>query len=438
MAAAMELASRGYKPLLFEKRSFPGGRAYSFVDKVSGETLDNGQHITIGAYQYFYRLLEMLGARNFIEHSDRLSVPFVTNEGLRYIIGGGRLSAKLSLLLSFLNAPTLSTKSKLAIAHFVSRIKSIKSELLEGETAESFLRKFSQTDDACNNFWKPLAVSAMNTQLEIADASVFLNILRTGFLAGGSSGALALPLKPLSMLFSEFQTKFEALGGRIIWNTTINEISVDSSSNITLSANSGERIECNALISAIPANVLSSILNNSKTNVNLGFLHDDFESSPILSAYFWLDGALRFEHTYYSLLGGKSHWLFDKCSGEWRYGGNKNEHLLTVTISAASQFLNRSHEEISIQIFEELKQYFPEIRKRQLIRSRVIIERNATYAATPKAEHAKRKLEHVAGSIFLAGDWTVAGLPATLESAARSGFAAAERVIRTMSKSVNT
>ena len=79
IAAAVHLLKRGVKPTLVERRPFLGGRAFSFVDRISGEEIDNGQHVILGVCHRFLELLEDLGTRDQLDLRPALDVPVSLN-----------------------------------------------------------------------------------------------------------------------------------------------------------------------------------------------------------------------------------------------------------------------------------------------------------------------------------------------------------------------
>jgi hypothetical protein len=139
---------------------------------------------------------------------------------------------------------------------------------------------------------------------------------------------------------------------------------------------------------------------------------------PIVNAHFLLDEPteLPWRSPFLGLIGGATQWLFLR--------GN----VLSVTISAASELIDRPAWELANLLWSEAA--------RALGRNvgrvppwRVIKERRATIAQTP-AEIARRPATTTGlANMFLAGDWTATGLPATIEGAIRSGFDAAQEAL---------
>jgi len=127
------------------------------------------------------------------------------------------------------------------------------------------------------------------------------------------------------------------------------------------------------------------------------------------------------------MIGTRVQWLFNKeailtLSGE-------RAHYVSLIISAAHPFLEKSNSELVEMAMEDLKACFPSARGATVIRSQVIREREATVSLTPGTERYRPGPRTGWKNLFLAGDWTATGLPATIESAVASGELCAQEVL---------
>ena len=77
LAAAVDLAEQGQPVLLLERRSFLGGRAYSIKDKITGDTVDNGQHLMMGCYHHTLNFLNKIGAADKLKFQPSPRVDFI-------------------------------------------------------------------------------------------------------------------------------------------------------------------------------------------------------------------------------------------------------------------------------------------------------------------------------------------------------------------------
>ena len=117
------------------------------------------------------------------------------------------------------------------------------------------------------------------------------------------------------------------------------------------------------------------------------------------------------------VIGGTVEWVFRK------------REVLSVTISAADRLMDTSAEELAARLWPEVRRAY-DLPEMPLPPWQVVKERRATFAATPAQVARRPKAMSRWPNLVLAGDWTDTGLPATIEGAIRSGFAAADQLLR--------
>jgi zeta-carotene desaturase len=101
-----------------------------------------------------------------------------------------------------------------------------------------------------------------------------------------------------------------------------------------------------------------------------------------------------------------------------------------LVVSSSKTLVDKSKQEIVELAVKELAEFFPEVRAASLVKSTVIKEVHATYSPTPGIDVSRPRPETVWPRVFLAGDWTATGWPATMEGAVRSGYLAAQSLAR--------
>jgi zeta-carotene desaturase len=146
--------------------------------------------------------------------------------------------------------------------------------------------------------------------------------------------------------------------------------------------------------------------------------------SPITSVHFWFDRDVMTE-PFLTLLDRTTQWIFNKSRlndglGEGRY--------LQSVISASYGLMERSRQEIIGLCLGELRQVLPEASRARLIKATVIKEAAATFSPEAGADRWRPSQRSPLRNLFLAGDWTATGWPATMEGAVRSGYLAAEAI----------
>jgi uncharacterized protein with NAD-binding domain and iron-sulfur cluster len=131
------------------------------------------------------------------------------------------------------------------------------------------------------------------------------------------------------------------------------------------------------------------------------------------------------DRTMVGLRDSEIEWVFDKGRLYGRQGAP--QHLAFIA-SAAYRSVPRPNAELVADAEAALRRYFPAMASATVTRSLVMREPDATFASEPGAERLRPGTTTPIPGLFLAGDWTDTGLPATIEGAVRSGFAAARAV----------
>jgi uncharacterized protein with NAD-binding domain and iron-sulfur cluster len=159
------------------------------------------------------------------------------------------------------------------------------------------------------------------------------------------------------------------------------------------------------------------------------------ESAPISSLHLWLDRPITaLPHAV--LVGRLSQWLFNRSKiseespSEAPVGGPAEGHYYQVVISASRNLGAMSPDEVERQVMEELKEIWPAAHDARVLHRRLVTEHRAVISVTPGAERLRPEQQSPVANLQWAGDWTRTGWPGTMEGAVRSGFLAAENVLR--------
>ena len=151
------------------------------------------------------------------------------------------------------------------------------------------------------------------------------------------------------------------------------------------------------------------------------------ESSPITSVHVWFDRpVLELPHV-----------VLIECAGQWIFNRGETapgEHYVQVVVSAARQLQGLGRDEVERLIVAELRLLLPAAAQAQVRRARVVTEHAATFSALPGVDQWRPPQATPLDNLFLAGDWTATGWPATMEGAVRSGYLAAEALLRRLDR----
>ncbi|MBI3911378.1 MAG: FAD-dependent oxidoreductase [Armatimonadetes bacterium] len=432
LAAALALVEEGLPVTLLERRSFPGGRASSFVAQESEELVDNCQHILMGGctnLQDFYR---RAGVADRIRWTRRIY--FLDRAGRLSVLQGAPLPAPLHLFPSFLRLRFLSAADKAAIARGLLRMLRVWPQDLADQTALEWLKADGQTPGAIARFWRPILVSALNEEPERCAASYAFQVFREGFLSHPRAYEMGIPAVPLSELYNPCVRQVEARGGAVRLRVRVVGLSLNGDGPDCIGGvrtADGEVLPADYVVAAVPADVLGSLLPESLRAHPFFRACGRLETSPISGVHLWFDRPItHLDHA--ALVDRPVHWVFNKTR---HYGlpDDAGTHLGLV-VSASRDWLPRGRGEILEIAEREVRAAFPAAREARVVNAAVIKEARATFSARPGVDALRPPPATPVRGLFLAGDWVQTGWPATMEGAVRSGYRSAELILSALGR----
>jgi zeta-carotene desaturase len=420
---------------LFERRPYLGGRASSYEHPGTGEIVDNCQHVLLGCCANLVQFYRRLGVENRIRWYDRLT--FLEPGGRASTIRPSMLPAPFHTAPSFLGAACLGFGDKIAIARTMAAL----APAVPADNGESFLtwlRRHRQTGRAIERFWKTILVSALNEDLDRMSAPYAAQVIRESFLKSAAAGRMGVPTVPLTELYSAAGDYIQARGGEICLRTGVECFRADPSGARLYVA--GKEARFDFVVLAVPFDVLLRMLPQVTEAEPLRKNLLRFETSPITGIHLWFDCEITdLDHAV--LLDRTIQWMFHKSKllagpaeravpDSQRDAGatdrEQNGSYVELVVSSSKTLVEKSKSEITELALKELREFFPGARDAKLLKSTVIKEVNATFSPRPGIDADRPNSETVWPRVFLAGDWTATGWPATMEGAVRSGYIAAE------------
>jgi squalene-associated FAD-dependent desaturase len=399
LSAAVELAARNRRVQLFEAGRHAGGRCRSYLDAELGCRIDNGNHLLLAGNRAALRYLARIGAIGTLERFRDAAFPFVDAEtGERWIVRPNRGALPWWILSVGRRVPGTRAADYLPVLRLRRASPSTTVTDVLGREVPLFQR-----------LWEPLAVAALNTSAEVASARLFWRVLAETLGRGAAACRPLVPQEGLSETFVDpALTWLRAQGARIRFGTRLRALHFDANRVSGLLFDTGpiELGPGDSLILAVPAMVAARLA------PMLG-VPDHY--SPIVNAHF--RGSSPAEAPpFIGVIGGMAQWIFRK--GE----------VLSVTVSAADEIVDRPTEELGELLWRDVALAY-HLPTQPVPPVRIVKERRATFLASPVQLSRRPGTKTQWANLLLAGDYVDTGLPATIEGAVASGFAAAHQAL---------
>jgi squalene-associated FAD-dependent desaturase len=434
LAAACALSNAGFRVSLFEKRPFLGGRASSWEHPGTGEVVDNCQHVLFRVCTNLMEFYDRIGVADQIRWYDEMT--FIEPGGRMSVMKSSPLPAPLHTAPSFLRFSFLSAADKFSIARALVPL-TLTAQPDTGQSFQHWLDQHGQTKTAIERFWRPILVSALSEELDLISISAAAQVIRES-MKSPAARHMGVPTVPLTDLYNRAGDYIRARGGTLHFRTSVAYLT-PSESRVTVrtidraSERPGQVADnFDYFISALPFDALDRILVDTPDSAPLREKISHFENSPITGIHLWFDRQISdLDHAV--LLDRTIQWMFHKSRLQpirSQTGDGATGSYIELVVSSSKTLIDKSRSEIVDLALSEVREFFPAAREATLVKSTVIKEVNATYSPRPGIDAHRPSSATAWPRVFLAGDWTATGWPATMEGAVRSGYLAAEALAR--------
>jgi squalene-associated FAD-dependent desaturase len=438
MAAAVAASKHGFHVELFEARGQLGGRAGSFRDPRTGETVDFCRHAAMRCCTSFIDFCRETG----------IDDAYLTHRQLNFFSPDGRLSAfranrflpaPLHLLPAMMRLKFLTLGERLSIVRAMIRLTREKSR--EDAAIGPWLRDNGQSEPAIERFWSVVLQSALSETVDRASLQAARKVFADGFMASRDACEVLLPTVPQSELFDRRVGDWlQRNNVNVYRKTKVKLIEGDSRAVTSLLLSDGERQAFDFVVLAVPWHRAARLL-TAETLVCLPSVAQsrDMPAAPITAVHLWFDRPISpLPHAV--LVGRTSQWVFfDRgrepfATAPVNAANSSGRNLASsqycqVVISASRELLGLSQNEILDIAIKDLAFVWPEADRAALTHFRVVSQRMAVFSPAPGVERLRPPQRTPLSNLLLAGDWTATGWPATMESAVRSGFLAVESMV---------
>jgi len=425
MSAAVALAVSGYRVTLIEKRAALGGRAGSQLDPVTGEWIDNCQHVLMPCCTNLLDFYRRIGVRDKIRFYSR--IPFLDLRGRLSQLKSSPLPAPFHCLPSLLTLGFLGPREKFrAVRGLLAFWNLYRSRPATGETAAECLERCGQSRRAVEMFWAPLLVSALNDTPDHVSASFAAKVVVEAFLSNASGWWLGIPTVPLGTLYGEGVARaLESRGGALLLRTELRKVEISGGRASALILADGRRIEADHYLLAVHWLTAPQLVPALPAPGPAGTL-SALEPTPITGIHLWFEQPVT-DLDFAVLPGREVHWFFNKYRN---YGAGEQEgSYLQLVTSASRSWSSLGKQEILERALKDLRGVLPRARAAPITKARVLREPAATFSPAPRSDGARPGVRTPISNLYLAGDWIQTGWPSTMESAVRAGHLATNAIL---------
>ena len=399
LAAASALAAARRPVRLYEAGPHAGGRCRSYFDSELDCRIDNGNHLLLAGNRQALSYLRQSGGTDTLDAAAEAAFAFIdVRSGERWTLRPNRGVVPWWIASATRRVPGTRARDYLkALGLHRARPSATVASALDG------------SGDLYERLWEPLAVAALNTAAEQASARLFWTILRETL---GRGGAACRPLFPRDGLSETFVdpalARLRARGAEVRFGARLRalDFAADRVSGLVFDSGPLTLAADDSVILAVPASAASRL-------VPALVAPDRF--APIVNAHYRIAAPAGMP-SLIGVIGGQAQWVFRKRG------------VLSVTVSAADDLVDRSAEELREILWRDTALAYG-LPTEPTPPSRILKERRATFSASPEQLARRPKAVTVWPNLLLAGDYTDTGLPATIEGAIGSGFAAARTLL---------
>ena len=394
LSTAVELARGGVAAELIDGAAQAGGRCRSYHDPQLDRTIDNGNHLVLSGNRAVAEYLATIGA------SDRLSGPLHADFAFVDRATGARWSVRANdgpipwwIFRDGRRVPGTRMWDYLRLAG-----------LLSGKPGQTVAQRIAPRGAVWDKLLDPVLLAALNTAAADGSAVLAAAVIRESLGRGGRASRPRIAEPTLAAAFVDPAIDWLAgQGSALTLGRRLRALRFDGDRVVALDFGAGEESVAagEAIILAVPPWVATALVPGLDAP-------DEFRA--IVNAHFAFAPPAG-TAPMIGVLGGAAEWIF------------AFPDRLSVTVSAADHIVDVDRTELAERFWADIAaiHHLP----KTLPPWQIVKEKRATFAATP-AQDAKRPPATTRWrNLFLAGDWTQTGLPATIEGAIRSGERAA-------------
>ena len=402
LSAATILASRGVSVTLIEAAGQAGGRCRSYFDSAMDGVIDNGNHLVLSGNRAVHAYLDRVGARDVLVGPPRAEFTFMDlRSGKRWLLKPNEGNIPYWILRESRRVPGTRAGDYLGYA-----------PLLWADKNAAIGAIVSDRGALWERLMRPFLLAALNTEPVESSAALAGQLLRETLAKGGRHYRPRIAHPTLAAAFVDPALAYlKAKGTTVRLSTRLRGITLGRRNILAMDLGEAAMplTPNDAMVLAVPPWAAKDLIPTLTTP-------DEFRA--IVNAHFKMPAPAG-APAMLGVIGGTAEWIFTFPD------------RISVTVSAADGIVDRDREDLAIRVWADVSKALGIAAP--MPGWQIVKEKRATFAATP-AQDARRPAARTGWpNLFLAGDWTQTGLPATIEGALRSGETAAALALKHLS-----
>lgn len=428
----MGLRASGLRTIVLEADEILGGRASSWVEPVTGDTIHIGPHIFLDTYPNLFALLDECGTRDrVVWEQDDCFVTMV--DGQREIpIRRSGLPAPYHYVPSLLADPEVSLTDLVSNWPIIELALGADEEAvkrLDTVDAKTLLVEVGVTKRFIERFWAFTALAIMNVPLERCSAGALLRFYR--LMLGQPELRVGLAATGLGDLYApQCAEALRRAGTSVRTGARVRELLVDERGHIAgVALQDGTKIQARHVVAALPPTALRNLARSEWSNVAPFCDLAKFHPVPYIAPYLWFDRKLTRKQFWARVWReGDFNCDFYDLSNINR-GMRHRPSIITSNIIGSERIGDLDDQAIIDKTLAELAEYLPQAREANLVHAVVNRIPMAIHAPEPGTEALRPPVRTPVSGLFVAGDWCATGFPSSMESAAAAGWMAADALL---------
>jgi squalene-associated FAD-dependent desaturase len=425
IAAALELADSGADVTLFEARSRLGGATYSV--QRNDHWIDNGQHVLLRCCTAYRAFLARLGVEHLVPIQPRLRIPILREGKPPAFLHRAPLPAPLHLVPTLLRYALLDRRERAGALRASAALRKLDpgDTALDERTFGDWLRDHGQSEAALAELWDLITVPTLNLPAAEASLALATFVFRTGMLDAADASDIGVPTVPLQQLHGDAATAaLEAAGAHIVLGAPARAV---EPTRVILD---GGAENVDATVVAVPHDAVAQIV---PAGVVDAAALERLGMSPIVNLHVLYDRPVLDEPFAAAAAESPLQWLFDRTDSS----GVREGQLVSVSLSSAATEISEPIATLRERYLPAIERLLPNARGADVLDFTATREPRATFRAAPGSARLRPGTRTSAPGLYLAGAWTATGWPATMESAVRSGRAAAAAVLDDLARGMH-